>query len=349
MKHQKLTLNQLKWNEEQLKKCTTISDIALLLNCTKNQLNLLTFNPVYYHFTVPKKNGKFRIIEAPSLELKNLQRNLNVYLQAVYYLNQSKASYGYVLKIEGSKISKNIYSNALQHLGNNFMLNADFEDFFHQITISDVATLFKSSLFNFDNYTAHSLAKLCCYKGRLPMGAPTSPVLSNLFCIGFDNEIEHWASSKNINFTRYVDDLTLSSNAKQFTAHDFNYISTIALKYQLKFNSSKTIYATTNDVKKVTGLVLNSSVDIDPDYYIELEKDIARLKSVMEVYHITGKVQNITFLKTFKQELFGKINFISTIEGKSSKEYLSYLNWYYKALQPNTDLVQRWTKFSTYI
>lgn len=349
MNHQKLTLNQIKWNNRQISDCKTFTHLAALLNCSKNQLNLFSFNPIYYHFPIPKKNGDFRQIEAPSLELKALQRNLNFYLQSVYYLNQTKASYGYVLKVSGGKPTKDIYTNALNHLGNSYMLNADFKDFFHQITIEDVSTIFKSNLFNFDTYTAHTLAKICCYNNRLPMGAPTSPVLSNLYAVGLDEDLNTWAKNNNITFTRFVDDLTFSSKKTPFTPILFNQISEISLKHHLIFNTSKTKYYDDKDVKTVTGLVLNDTVDIDNAYYVELEKDIIRLKNVMEVYNITGKVQNITFLKTFKQEIFGKLNFIATIEGRQSKEYLQYLNSYYDALQPSNELVQRWTKFSNYL
>lgn len=347
MTSQKLTLNQIKWNNQQIANCKTLTQLASLLNSTKNQLNLFSFNPIYYHFQVPKKSGNFRQIEAPSLELKTLQRNLNFYLQSVYYLNQTKVSYGFIIKVAGGKSIKDIYTNALNHLGHPFMMNADFKDFFHQITQKDVTNIFKSQLFNFDTYTAHTLAKICCYNNRLPMGAPTSPVLSNLYAISLDNDLCQWASSKNITFTRFVDDLTFSSNCP-FTPVIFDQIQDISTKYHLLFNSEKTKFYSEKDVKKVTGLILNDTVDIDKTYYDELEKDITRLKNVMEVYNITGKVQNITFLKTFKQELFGKINFIGTIEGKESKEYLYYLNSYYEALTPSNDLVQRWTKFSNY-
>lgn len=349
MKTEKLTLKLLQWNSGQLLKCKNLKQLSVLLGCTKNQLVLSAFNPMYYHFQVPKKNGDYRQIEAPSLELKTIQRRLNKYLQAVYYLNQSKVSYGYVVKTINDKNPKNIYTNALSHLGNGYMLNADFKDFFHQITLIDVTTIFKSHFFNFDTYTAHTLAKICCYNNRLPMGAPTSPVLSNLYSIALDTDLTNWADSQNITFTRFVDDLTFSSNTTPLSTIHFEKIKKIAAQYHLKFNATKTKFYGKKDLKTVTNLVLNKTVDIDAEYYIELEKDIIRLKNVMEVYHITGKVQNITFLKTFKQELFGKINFISIIEGKESKEFLHYLNSYYEALQPNNDLVQRWTKFSTYL
>lgn len=350
MKIKTLTLNQIKKNNLKIYNCKNSKDLATLLNYTNKDIVLHAFEPAYYHFKIPKKTkGKFRNIEAPNLELKKLQRKLNYYLQSVYYLNQSKASYGYIIKTIGHKTTKNIYTNALQHLGNNYLLNADFKDFFHQIKIDDVSAIFKSNLFNFDNYTAYTLAKICTYKGRLPMGAPTSPVLSNLYTIHLDNKLNNWATLNNITFTRFVDDLSFSSKNTPILETHFNQINNIALQYHLKFNPTKTKYFGLLDTKKVTGLVLNQTVDIDKEFYTELNKDLDRLHKVIEVHHITNKTQGLSFLKEFKQQIIGKINFIRTIEGQNSKQYLNYLDKFHNALEVSDNLINRWTKFSNYI
>ena len=229
------------------------------------------------------------------------------------------------------------------------MINADFKDFFHQINIEDVSKIFKSGLFNFDNNTAYTLAKICTYKGRLPMGAPTSPVLSNLYAIALDNDLNKWATLNSITYTRFVDDLSFSTKHQPLKKHHFKQINTIALKYHLNFNPDKTKYFDKDDKKTVTGLVLNDTVDIDKAYYTELDKDIERLKKVIEVHYITGKRQGLAFLTEFKQQLTGKINFIKMIEGRTSKQYLHYISAFYDALEPKENLVNRWTKFSNYI
>jgi len=346
----KPNLNQIKRNETQINKCKNTKQLAQLLKITPKEITLLSFEPLYYHFKIPKKHkGEFRFIEAPSLELKRLQRKLNIYLQSVYYLHQTTASYGYIIKPIGIQKTKNIYTNALQHLGNDYMLNADFKDFFHQITTKDVYNIFIGRLFNFDKNTANTLAKICTYKGRLPMGAPTSPALSNLYSIGLDKDLNKWAILQNITYTRFVDDLSFSSKNTPITPHFFEQINRIALKYHLKFNSDKTKYYSKGDQKTVTGLVLNKTVDIDAEYYKELDKDIDRLHSIIEVQHITGKTYGLGFIKEFKQQVMGKINFIGMIEGVNSPQYNQYQNKFIQAQTVSEDLVNRWTKFNNYI
>lgn len=348
MKTKKLTLKQIENNALKITSCRTISDVSKLVNTSAKNINLLAFSPQYYHFTVPKKNGKLRNIEAPELALKTFQRKLNSFLQAVYFLNQSKSSYGYIIKPLGKTYTKGVLNNAKKHLDCNYLMNADFQDFFHQITISDVNKIFKSGCFNFDTYTSFTLAKICCYKDRLPMGAPTSPALSNLFTIKLDNDLHNWSLKNDTVYTRFVDDLIFSSQEKEFVTQDFMEVQKIASMHHLTFNPNKTKLVGRLETKSVTGLILNKTVDIDPLYYEELSKDIERLKSLLEVYSLTGQsLRNVAIVK-YKQELIGKINFIKTIEGQTSVQFNEYLEKFIDAQVVDERLVTRWEKFSNY-
>lgn len=327
----------------------TLDEVSAFLSVPKKEIVLLAFDPIYYHFSVAKPNGKLRQIEAPEASLKKMQRLLNEHLQQVYYLNQSDAAYGYIPTVKGGTNPKNIRTHAEKHLGCNYMMNADFQDFFHQISLSAVKSIFSAPPFSFDKYTAHTLAKICCYKERLPMGAPTSPVLSNFYTLPFDRELQSWACKHNMVYTRFVDDLSFSSKHHAITPLHFSEVTRIAEKHQLSFNPSKTKYYGKQDEKVITGLVLRDTVDIVPDFYSELEKDLQRLQAVNEVVFITGKLGTPPMLNTFKQEIMGKIAFIAQIEGNNSNEYLQYLNMFYDAENPPEELSVRWTKFGNYL
>lgn len=347
MKQRKATLKQLQSN--QFCNCRNSNDLTQLLQIPKKNWVLMAFEPLYYHFSVPKPNGKMRHIEAPEQQLKQLQRKLNTYLQAVYYLHQSTASYGFITKAIGVPYVKNIRTNAEQHLGCNYLLNTDFDDFFHQIKTENITAIFKKYPFYFDTHTASTLAKICTYKGRLPMGAPTSPVLSNFYTLSLDEELIIWAKNNHFTYTRFVDDLSFSSKSKPINQFHYQQIQNISKTYNLYFGEDKTRFFNPNDTKIVTGLALNQTVAIVPEFYIELQKDINRLKAVIEVNHITGNLQNNRNLRSFKQEIMGKINFINQIEGNQSNEYLQYLNAFYEAQNPTEELSLRWTKFGNYL
>lgn len=349
MKEQKLTYKVLKSRAQKFCRCKNLEDLSLLFSIPKKNWVLFAFEPLYYHFSIAKSNGKLRHIEAPDRELKKIQRKLNSYLKCVYYLHKSKASYGYIVKTLDGKLTKNIKTNALQHLGCNYLLNADFKDFFHQIKIKSITEIFNNSPFQFDKYTAHTLAKICTYKDRLPMGTPTSPVLSNFYTLPLDKEISIWANQKQFIYTRFVDDLSFSSKTLPIHQSDFQEIKTISSKYNLYFGESKTRFFKPQETKIVTGLALNKTVDIIPEYYQELQKDIQRLRACIEVNCITGNQLKSTHLKKFKQEIVGKINFIAQIEGYQSNEYIDNLNAFYQAQNPPEDLSIRWTKFGNYL
>lgn len=68
------------------------------------------------------------------------------------------------------------------------------------------------------------LAQLCCYNGKLPQGAPTSPIISNLICNILDIRLLHIARKYKLDYTRYADDLTFSTNNKLFLYNQSEFI-----------------------------------------------------------------------------------------------------------------------------
>jgi len=343
----KRNIQQIKNDALLFSSCINLNDLQTKLSILKNEIILQGFQKQYYRFTVRKVNGGERTIESPSDSLKLLQRKLNYYLQAVYFLNQSSASYGYIISPKGKKSNKNIVKNAEQHLSCRYMLNVDFKNFFHQITQEDVAAIFTSPLFKFNKQTAQSLSKVCAFKKRLPMGAPTSPIISNLFTITLDQQLNNWAQTNSFTYTRFVDDLTFSSKTKEITPQHFSEIQHIAHANKLVFNTTKTKFLKVEHPKIVTGLLLQETVDIHPDFYKNLEEDLIRLKRIFESSVILKNLEQNTLLKTFKQEVFGQINFIRTVEGINSTIYQSYLNKYKQALTITEEVLsKRWIHFS---
>ena len=87
-----------------------------------------SFNNCFYiKSTVLKKNGKNRVIYAPSDKLKEYQKEISNILESGFsdILNSSH--------IMGFVKQKSIVDNATKHLGKDWVINIDIKDFFPNI------------------------------------------------------------------------------------------------------------------------------------------------------------------------------------------------------------------------
>jgi len=158
---------------------------------------------------IPKKSGGRREICSPQKGLKRIQRKLNIVFQAIYSNSIPKPAHGFIKE-------KSIITNAKKHIGKKFVLNIDLQDFFPSVHFGRIKGLLQSEPFSLNNNAAASIANLCCYKGKLPQGSPTSPILTNLICLRLDKQLNRFARENNLTYTRYADDITFSCNEDIF-------------------------------------------------------------------------------------------------------------------------------------
>lgn len=92
------TLDEIKRDALLFSICKDVDDIQLKLKTNSRELLLYSLHPKYYQFKIHKPGGGSREIETPALPLKEIQKKLNYYLQAFYYLHQPVSSYGYIIQ-----------------------------------------------------------------------------------------------------------------------------------------------------------------------------------------------------------------------------------------------------------
>ena len=343
----KLSSNTVYIMGSELMLSNDLQQLCEVVGVDENQVKFHSIYKKYKEFKVPKHHNQYRDIEAPEPDLMQLLKQFNLYLQSAYYLKQTPSAYGFIISVHHEKHPKNILENARRHLGHRYMMKMDFKDFFHQIGKQRLYKMFRNHPFEYSNSASQTLSNLFTYKDRLPMGAPTSPVLSNFACIDFDNELQAWAERRQITYTRFADDLTFSTDLDKFSNAHFNQVLEICKKYRFELNQSKTYFYDVDDAKEVTGLLLHETVDIDDAFYKELDEDLARLKSLAEAGFIVKQNYEDDVFKKYKQEVKGKINFIGMIEGYQSKIFYKYSQKLKRALTPNTELLfARWTHFN---
>jgi RNA-directed DNA polymerase len=233
-------------------------ELSLFLNVSPLKIERLINFPNYKEFTIPKKKGKPREICQPDAELMKIQKKLNSYLQSVYYFQLPECVHGFIPK--SYKNPRNIISNALPHVNKDSILSLDIENYFPSIRAKRIFELFHS--WGFSQEISTALTLICTYKGSLPTGAPSSPILSNLCSIQLDLDLMKLSELHQLSYTRYADDLTFSS-------HSFITDSTIielmnCIKSNgFSINKRKVRCLGQNRKQKITGIVVNKKISVD--------------------------------------------------------------------------------------
>ena len=290
------------------------------------QLEKFINTPEYKYFVVKKKRGGERHIFAPEKQLKKLQKRLNYFLQAYYLWIKPDEVHGFVINPHYLGKHCNIVANARVHAGKKHVLNIDLKDFFPSISAKQIKNLFTSPYFNYNEQMAIALTLLTTYEAKLPIGAPTSPVLSNFICLALDDDLRIFCRENGLQFTRYADDLTFSSDIiiSQDTILD---IILLIRKNGFEINEKKFRIQSSNRKQTVTGLTVNEKVNVDR----KLLKKIRAMLHGMTTYGISAATRKHFNLKDIVDEklrgrfvyrLEGYINFVGQVRGKNDSVYL---------------------------
>ncbi len=292
----------------------------------------------YREFSIPKTKGGKRTIEAPNELMTIVQKRLNSYLQMAYYMLRPDEVYGFVQSASKENNPKNIVTNARNHIGKNYLLNIDLKDFFHSISTDQVRTLFQSAPYNFKEDLATCLALICCWKGRLPMGAATSPVISNLFCLGLDHQLIELAKNNELTYTRYADDLTFSSNAK-ISEEVIAKIKKVIAQNNFNVNEKKFRLQSKFRQQTVTGIKVNVKPNVDRRYIRKIRAILNDIKwngvNKAATKHFRALQAEKGLISKFVLSIEGKIGFIGQVRGKEDLIYLK-LRKEFQEYQPKT-------------
>lgn len=297
-----ITTKGMQSRAERFLACQTFEQLAQLLGTQPMHLIGLAAHPQYREFFIPKKSGGKRLIEDPVAPLKKVQRKLNDFLQAVYHFQRSDAAYGFLTNPTDDPAPRNILSNAEVHLGCQWMLNLDMQDFFHLVSEPQVKQLFM---------------------GPLPMGAPTSPVLSNFASIPLDRNLENYAQRQGWKYTRYADDMTFSASTPIESQHIAE-VEALIEHYDFRLNPQKVRLYAPNDDKEVTGLIVkHDQIELAEDYLDMLSGAIQQFSNIVDAQHVTpsGQDQPSPWVEELKQQVQGKLEFARHILGEESSIY----------------------------
>ena len=263
----------------------------------------------YTSFEIPKKSCGVRQINAPQGDLKEIQKKLANALEnfQTEYIKenqiQAKVSHAFEKK-------KGIITNSAIHRYKRVVLNLDLENFFESFHFGRVRGFFeKNRNFCFPIEVATILAQLACYKGSLPQGAPSSPIITNLICNILDMRLLKTARKYKLDYTRYADDLTFSTNDKRFLEDREKFLDEVIeviKKSGFMLNTKKTRLSLNNSRQMVTGLVVNKKINVPRDYY-------KKTRAMANSLYKEGEFK-IDDLQGTINQLEGRFSFINQID-----------------------------------
>ncbi|MDO5620835.1 MAG: retron St85 family RNA-directed DNA polymerase [Paracoccus sp. (in: a-proteobacteria)] len=208
----------------------------------------------YKVYTIPKRAGGERVIEHPSRELKAIQRWIVRALISRFPLHESATAY---------RKGTGIRANAERHRKTKFTNRYDFASFFPSFSqarivqyIDEQATVIGIELSERD---LKFIGNIVCRNGRLTIGAPSSPAITNAMMFEFDRRMHEECHAKGLVYTRYADDLFVSS----FEPERLDGIEKVIVNnkrgiphLRLRLNHQKTAYLSKKYRRVITGVVV---------------------------------------------------------------------------------------------
>jgi RNA-directed DNA polymerase len=247
----------------------------------------------YYTFTIPKQNGDKRTIHHPARELKLIQRWLIARVFGRLPVHDAACAY---------RRGLGITAHAIRHSGYNFLLKLDFREFFPSLRGEDIVAMLRenSGLLReviTDESDYDVIRQFVCRENRLTIGAPTSPVISNLIMFGFDRDWAARSGALGVSYSRYADDLCFSTNTPNVLAgvfHELNEDIAARRSPRLVLNEKKTVFTSRKRLRRIVGLVLTSTrnLSIGRSKKRNLKSQVFRFNSgklsIEDVDHLRG-------------------------------------------------------------
>ena len=295
------------------------NELADFLDIPRKKLSYILYikgvDDLYTSFEIPKKSGGFRHIYAPQKDLKVIQRKL---AEALYNCQKeiwNKCNVNLNISHAFQK-EKSFITNAKIHRNKRFVINIDLENFFDSFHFGRVQGYFlKNRNFQLPSEVATVIAQLTCYQGKLPQGAPTSPIITNLICNIFDVRISKLAKKYRLDYTRYVDDLTFSTNNKEFLNIKnifFEELEKEIINAGFSINKKKTRIQYRDSRQEVTGVVVNKKLHVSRDYY-------KRTRAMAYQLYKSGEYFIEDEIKGTINQLEGRFSFINQLEWYNNK------------------------------
>lgn len=201
-----------------------------------NKYDINSINTQYKTFYIPKKSGGLRQISAPLPELMSDLKIIKQVLEHNLKILVHEKAYAYVQNKNCQKALKVHQANQSK-----WFLKLDIKNFFPNcspdFTIKMLQQIYP--LQDMPTETLYNALKICFKDNGLPQGTPTSPLLTNLLMVPIDYAIEEYCNKHYLIYTRYADDILISSKHTFNWKHVQSKIEQIFKDFSAPFNIKK--------------------------------------------------------------------------------------------------------------
>jgi len=229
---------------------------------------------------------------------------------------------------------KSIITNSQMHRNKKYILNIDLKNFFDSFNFGRVRGFFIRDR-NFDVLPeiATVIAQIACYQDKLPQGAPSSPIITNLITRILDYRIVKIAKKYRFTYSRYADDMTFSTNrelnsdklrASKELENFLAELEELIVSSGFEINPQKTRLSNNMQRQEVTGLVVNKKINVKREY-VKNTRAMAFQLYKDEAFEIDKKPGTLN-------QLTGRFAFILQID-----QYNNYLLYKKSLIQNNLD------------
>jgi RNA-directed DNA polymerase len=226
----------------------SVSRLCRALSITRGDLcQALRLDEAVRFQGIPEKrkpDGTVREIYNPHPLIRKIQRRLVTRL-----LSRSAAFrwpdhlYGSIpnVSLPGGDVQRKDYvACARRHCGAKSLLKLDIKNFFGNVHGDTVLRIFQD-LLGYGPRVSKVLACLCTHKGSLPQGGLTSSYLAMLSLHDLEGYVVERLRLKSLVYTRYVDDITISSKVLNYDfGYAFKVVENMLIERGLPLNVQKT-------------------------------------------------------------------------------------------------------------
>lgn len=278
----------------------------------------------YSFTTIPKRRGGERILRIPEPRLKFIQRQILVLLEELYAAR---------VPVHGFVKGRGAISNANAHQARPYLLNLDISEFFASISRRRVHGMLTA--IGLDPEVANALCWLCVTANQLPQGAPTSPILANMVCYRLDRGLMEFAKTHRLRYTRYADDITLSSYSPPTALFEAELppdgrvpIASLAMSLRAIFavngfdiNPEKLRFGGPRSRKEVTGLVVNEFTNLKRTFVRDLRASLYKVETMGLAVAQADYAARYATNSPLERVLRGRLEWVAQVRGRSFEPY----------------------------